>query len=223
MLTVLTMTGERPEAFALCQKWMQRQTLEDVTWVIVDDGREPQNLTIDRPDWEIIVLRPKPYWQPGQNTQARNILVSKDFVGDRLAIVEDDDWYAPDWLETLDSALNDADLVGEINAKYYNVKTKTARKLPNKNHASLCATGMKGQGINSLWAAALMNSQFIDIDLWNCEVSKKFLDTSKVIGIKGLPGRPGIGMGHKYDFHGQKDKTGEILKSWIGDDWLVYF
>lgn len=53
-LTLLTATGERQEAFDLCQRWMQRQTFEgSVRWVIVDDGEKEQKITFNRKNWNI--------------------------------------------------------------------------------------------------------------------------------------------------------------------------
>lgn len=69
MLTLVTATGARPEAWALCERWMLRQTFAGpVRWVIVDDGPEPQPITFRRAGWELVLIRPAPFWRPGQNT-----------------------------------------------------------------------------------------------------------------------------------------------------------
>ena len=94
-----------------------------VRWIVVDDGPVPQAIEFARPEWELEVVRPEPLWQPGENTQARNLQAGLDQVPDGapLLIIEDDDHYAPSWLRMADNALGRAELVGETRARYYNV------------------------------------------------------------------------------------------------------
>ena len=40
-ITLITPTGDRPLAFALCQNWMRKQTVLPFQWVVVDDGKIP--------------------------------------------------------------------------------------------------------------------------------------------------------------------------------------
>lgn len=100
MLTLLTATGARPHAWAICQRLMHAQRYGGlIRWIIVDDGPEPQPVTFQRVGWRVDIVRPQPCWQPGQNTQARNLLSGLALVPDddaRIAIIEDDDHYAPD-------------------------------------------------------------------------------------------------------------------------------
>lgn len=225
MLTLLTATGSRPEAWALCQKWMQRQSYAaPVRWIIVDDGEAAQAIKFKKRGWTLEVIRPEQHWQPGQNTQARNLLAGLALVGadDRLVIIEDDDWYAPDWLQTVNAALDRAELVGERVARYYNVRQSKFREFPNDNHASLCATAMRGQAINTFRSVCRPGINFIDMVLWNAHADRQVFDGSRVIGIKGLPGRSGIGIGHSREFVGDIDHGGEVLESWVGSDAAVY-
>jgi len=41
------------------------------------------------------------------------------------------------------------------------------------------------------------------------------------VGIKGVPGRTGIGVGHRADF-GQPDPGGNTLRAWIGERASAY-
>ena len=226
MLTLLTMTGERQEAFELCQRWMQRQTYSGVVrWVIVDDGREPSPVTIDRSNWLIHVVRPEPLWAPGQNTQARNILAGLNVIGAdaSVVVIEDDDWYAPDWLETVSVALGKAELVGETCARYYNVAQRKAKTHDNHTHASLCSTALRGGALNTLRSVCRPGIQFIDVLLWQAHSDKHLFSGDGVVGIKGLPGRPGIGVGHDRKFNGKPDPHLKVLRSWIGEDIGAYF
>jgi hypothetical protein len=220
MLTLLTATGCRPKAWAICEKLMQRQDYQgELQWIIVDDGATEQPIRFNRDKWLTIVLRPKPFWKLGDNTQSRNLSEGMQLVNadDKLVIIEDDDVYAPDYLTWINTMLEDADLVGESHARYYNLRTKMARPLSNAQHASLCSTAMKGAAIETFRQELKPGVKFIDINLWENFKGRKILHRgNRVVGLKGLPGREGIGMGHKNDFQGQIDMNGSILRQWTG-------
>jgi hypothetical protein len=225
VLTLLTATGARPEAWALCERLMARQDYAGpVHWIIVDDGPEPQPVTFQREGWTLDVIRPEPHWQPGQNTQSRNLRVGlRDVEPDaRLVIIEDDDWYRSDWLRTVDTALQERELVGEYRARYYNVSTRRGKQLSNTQHASLCSTAMRGAAIDTFRWSCERHAKFIDLELWRKHRSRYLFGGGRVCGIKGLPGRGGIGIGHSKDFAGTHDPDGRILREWIGDDADLY-
>lgn len=219
MLTLLTATGGRPAAFALLEKMMLAQTYAGpVKWIVVDDVFPAQPVTFNREGWELCILSPGPLWKPGDNTQARNLLAGLAHVSAdaKLVIVEDDDHYKADWLEVVDKWLDRAELVGECEARYYNVATKQGRQLSNRHHASLCSTAMRGDAIKAFRDVCRTGAKFIDIELWRKTRSRMLFTGNRVTGIKGMPGRGGIGMGHKRDFRGQHDPDGKLLRSWIG-------
>lgn len=225
MLQVMTPTGARPEAFAHCQRWAAAQDYQDaVRWIIVDDGPDPQVVGKMPPNWSVIVIRPAPFWRQGENTQGRNILKGLEAVNreDPLVIMEDDDYYAPSWLSHVLGHLKHAPLVGEKRSRYYNIKTRVGRELPNEFHASLCACAMVESGIDAFRKAAETKAKFIDMHLWRANVRKRLFAGHKVVGIKGLPGRGGIGIGHRDSFAGRRDPGGELLRSWIGSDAEYY-
>ncbi|HDS1091716.1 TPA: glycosyltransferase family 2 protein [Stenotrophomonas maltophilia] len=225
MLTLLTATGARPAAWALCERWMARQDYAGpVRWIIVDDGPEPQPVTFRREGWQLVLVRPSPHWARGQNTQARNLLKGLAAVGpeERLVIIEDDDWYAPDWLTKVAAELEHAELVGEHCARYYNVEQRRGRQLANTGHASLCSTAMRGSALRDFADACRSRPKFIDLELWRRSRGRRLFGGHRVVGIKGLPGRGGIGMGHDPDFKGEADPCGALLRDWIGADAEVY-
>ncbi len=195
MLTIITPTGGRPEAFAKCVEYMQAQTYADpVRWVVADDC-DPATEVPKVKGWQIIHVRPEPRWQPGENTQARNLLAGLDYVDDKLVVVEDDDAYAPDWLERVSGWLDDDDLVGEAPSLYRHLNGHE-KWMNNKRHASLCATAMKGAAINEFREILKQGGKLIDCRLWKMG-GKLYPWDGGVIGIKGYPGRPGIGIGHR--------------------------
>jgi hypothetical protein len=226
MLTLLTATGCRPKAWAICEQLMQAQTYTGpVHWIIVDDGETPQPVQFQREGWRLTVVRPTPYWKPGDNTQARNLKAGMEFVEDgaKLVALEDDDAYHPQYLEMVDKWLDTADLVGECMARYYNLPNRKYRQLSNMNHASLCSTAMKGAAIDAFARELKPGVQFIDLNLWkNFTGPRRLYHTKMVVGIKGLPGRTGIGMGHRAEFGGKIDKDGAVLRQWLGEAAKLY-
>lgn len=215
----------RPQAWAICERLMAAQDYPGpVRWVIVDDGPQAQPVTFRRSGWSLEVVRPEPFWRAGENTQARNLLAGLAGLPQdaRVAIIEDDDWYAPDWLTTVERELDCAELVGERRSRYYNLSVRRGRELPNSSHASLCSTALRGGAIDALRWACRSGETFIDKLLWQQHRSKHLFDGHRVVGIKGLPGRPGIGIGHRPEFRGHEDPNGALLRQWIGKDVVLY-
>lgn len=220
-LTLLTPTGFRPQAWALCQRWMAAQDYSGpVRWLVVDDGPVAQEVTLEREGWRIEVLRPEPFWQSGQNTQARNLLCGLAQVEDGapLLIIEDDDYYTPDWLSTASAALQQHDLVGETRMMYYNIQYRQWLQHSNANHASLCATGVKGTALTALRAVCSPQIRYADLALWRSYRGRRHLFSgARVTGIKGLPGRGGICQAHRQNFASHsKDDSGKRLIQRIG-------
>ena len=221
MLTLLTATGARPEAWTFCERWMLAQDYHGpVRWLVVDDGAQPQPIGFSRDGWKLELIRPTPAWDLGQNTQARNLLAGLAVIApeDRVVIIEDDDWYASDWLSYVAKELETADLVGECRARYYNLAHRRARQMSNNSHASLCSTAIKGAAITSFREACERQPKFIDLELWRRSKEKRVFGGHRVVGMKGLPGRHGIGIGHLRQFSGCYDADGSLLREWIGGD-----
>lgn len=217
MLTLLTATGARPEAWAICERLMARQDYAGpVRWVVVDDGPEPQPVTFARDGWELTVVRPEPVWAPGKNTQARNLRHGLDRIPPdaRVVVIEDDDWYARDWLTHVAGELDRSSLVGERRSRYYNVITGCGKAMENTDHASLCSTAVRGKALAAL-RTTCVRGRHIDLRLW--KRGGRLFDGCRVVGIKGLPGRGGIGQGHRGDFGEPVD-----LRQWIGEDAGLY-
>lgn len=195
MLSVITPTGGRPEAFAVLAECIRRQTCRDFEWVIVDDC-DPET-DVPAVHDRITRVRPQPRWQPGQNTQARNLLEGiKAARGDAIAVMEDDDWYCDEWIAQCIEWASEHELAGEGDSHYYNVANGTGRAMCNTRHASLCATVLRGAALDRLVSICRDGGKLIDCRLWagggHFEPWR-----GRVVGIKGMPGRPGIGVGHQ--------------------------
>ncbi len=216
----LTPTGMRPEGLALLGEYLNAQTYKGtLTWVIVDDCDPGTRVPRMRKGITVDVVRPGWRWQPGENTQARCMalgLAGRVGINDAVIILEDDDVYLPEHVSNMLFWLEKADLVGERDSWYYNVTTGRWRILPGKFHASLCSVACKGQATDHLLRLCQGGGKMLDMRLWRTFAGpKKLLDSHNVIGIKGLPGRPGIGVGHRDRF-GSID-VNNTLQTWIGD------
>jgi hypothetical protein len=219
VLTLLTPTGTRPEAWALCERWMARQTYAGpVRWIVIDDGFEPQPMTFCRAGWELTVIRPAQKWRVGENSQARNLREALKLVRPdaRVAVIEDDDWYAPGWLERVDAELRDFDLVGQGWNCYYHVKTGAVRINDNDKHASLCASAFKGKALQVFRTQCERAPRLIDAVMWKHCAHRHCFKARLVIGMKGMPGRAGIAGGHNLE------GAPFDLSEWIGDDHRAY-
>lgn len=221
-VTVITCTGGRELAFALCERWMARQTYRgDIQWICVDDVATPTPCTMGQ-----TVIRPVPAWTPGENTLARNLLAAFPHVKhDKVVFWEDDDFYAPGYLQAMADALDRAPLAGEFPACYYNILTRqywTGSEHPH--HASLCQTAIRAEMIPALAEMCKRRRDHIDINFWRESKADKFwVRDAGCVGIKGLPGRPGIGMGHRPRFWWPHDSDGSMLRAWIGEDVAAYW
>lgn len=182
MITAITPTGGRPDALALADRWMQAQTCQDFRWIVLDDC-DPASPKPERADE---IIRPGWRWQEGDNTQHASMLALLEQAGDKVIIVEDDDYYAPEYIELMADALTRHDLVGECNALYYHVGQRAWKEMRNEHHASLCSTAVKGSARQKLVEVCKQGHRMIDIVLWRSHPGKLFKSRFSV-GIKGLP------------------------------------
>ncbi len=226
MITLITPTGSRQEAFTRCEYYMQRQTYKGpIHWIVIDDS-EPKTVLSIKPDSNIKVeyVRGPVAWTPHINTQRPNmheamLRVKPDTKG--IFVIEDDDYYSPTYLETLIWMLNRFDVVGEANNKYYGIKSRSYREWKNVNHASLCSTALTYKAYQTLYDAVNSGELFMDMSFWRKAFERGhkamlFMGVNNGIGMKQLPGRHGIGAGH--DPEGQeftKDPAFDMLKRWI--------
>lgn len=223
-VTIITCTGGRPEAFSLCAKFVDRQTWRgSLQWIVVDDTEDTVAVP-PRDGYEIIA--PLRIWKPGQNTLGINLLSAMGAVQyDKVLFIEDDDWYSPDYVQVMADRLDDACITGETQARYYHVPSRQYWQLDNSAHASLCSTGIRCELLPVIRRICESpDPNFIDVRLWE-SVPGFLRQDHHTVGIKGLPGRPGIGIGHRPDMSRgdwHHDPNLIKLREWVGDDVALY-
>jgi hypothetical protein len=205
---------------------MAAQTQQPNQWIVVDDGIVPTQTTMGQ-----TVIRRQRLPDDPQYTLIPNLLAGLDAIdGGSVGIVEDDDYYSPGWIEWLVGELESSDIAGEGNAIYYHVGRRAWWNNRNARHASLCQTGFKASVVPILKRLCASPSPFVDVGLWN---AAKHLPASLrcwsapqrpfAVGIKGMPGRKGIGAGHIRDCSQYRDDPAMAwLSDLIGDDAKAY-
>ncbi len=231
MLTIVTTTHDRPFCFSLCEKWVARQTLQPDQWIVVNDSQEPQAYSYTMGQ-EVVV---RDQGQDKLPSICENWLAALPLIkGDVVAVIEDDDWYSPDYLATLVPLLDSVDMAGVSNAYYYTLPTRRWRKLGNKNHASLAATVFRASVLPQMARTCrVFKSVYLDMYLWaECgpvwpgtkTLIPQPLDDGRMlqVGFKRMPGARGLGMGHTNQ-SGTYDSAWLTLRKWIGrEDAKVY-
>ena len=221
ILTLITLTGGRPEGFALCQQWMREQTYTGpVRWIIVDDCLPETEVGPMPPNWEVEVLRPESCWQPGQNTQARNMRLALSVIEEdaNVVFIEDDDCYSPEWLEVVSRELMHHTLAGQLLSPKYNLATRRWRLRTNARMASLCCTAVRGRDLKRFRAIAEAGPKLMDVPLWRQSSGANLFAGQYVTSLKCVPGRAGLDSGHAIDFGTKDDPTGRLLSQWIGSE-----
>lgn len=217
-ISVITPTADRPRGIELCERYMARQTVQPHEWIVADGGNVAAKLTMGQRH----LHHPSP---PGAANLAGNIQRALDAVtGDAVVIVEDDDHYSPGHLAACRVGLQANPAYGCSWLIYFNVAHRCWVKMANRGSA-LCQTAFRADLIPEMLAAAREASAAgkfnIDGRFW-ANRTRMATGQQTVIGIKGLPGTPGLGIGHRpKSYPGRNwrpDPKLEHLRKLIGED-----
>ncbi len=228
-VTALTCTSDRPEAIALLEKFMARQTVKPTEWIILDDGNVPVVPTMGQRH----IFCPECRGGTSMINKLKLAFTPGYITSDIVVIAEDDDYLAPTWIETCAKNLGDGriDLFGEGRAVYYNVRDRWWFDHANMSHASLCSTAFTKRLYPLVHRLCSDPNPFIDDRLWKNASGnrKRLLDPLShggkrlVVGIKAMPGKVGYGSGHtREDRNAKQDPDGAKLRELIGDDAALY-
>jgi hypothetical protein len=237
MNTVVTCTGDRPVCLSLLIKWMNAQTIKPDQWLIIEDGKTPisEELINAMPEYADIIRR-EPLEKDPKHTLCLNMKAALPFIeGNKIIFCEDDEYYAPRYIEVMSRYLESYEVVGIGKSRYYHLPSFKYFIHGNCDHASLAQTGISKSFLPEL-KRLLEGDSFIDVRIWNIIGGKLIkqkrigIDGQRVgqrgflfddaisneflyVGMKGLPGRAGIGCGHQAI--GTFDNDQKILKKWI--------
>lgn len=231
LITLITPTGGRPEAWQLCQKYILNQTTvksgTPIQWIVVNDCPDvPLPMLTETKlakNIEMQIIIPQKLWRDGINTQRTNMDESLKFVkGDFVFVIEDDDCYLPNYIDTMLWLLQKWDFVGQGNSRYYNIQSRSYKEWRNYKHTSLCETAFKKSKLDCLDRAINSGQLFFDVQLWEIIKNERhsyllFEHIGLICGMKGLPGKKGIGGGHvSNDPSFTPDPGFDKLREWIG-------
>jgi hypothetical protein len=222
MITAITCTGDRHATFKFCEMWMSRQTKQPDQWIIVDDGKTPTEVCY-KSDKLVQYVRREPKVDDPPHTLGLNLRTALPRVlWDKIIFIEDDDYYRPDFVEKMDKWLDKSNICGQPNAIYYNIQYRWWHQHSNTSHASLCQTGIRKDLIRFLLPLCEQNLRYVDIDLWRIAQGRHYLDVGDrlCVGLKGLPGRGGIGTGHETQSANDPDYS--HFRKLLGEDAAVY-
>jgi hypothetical protein len=183
-------------------KLMEQQTRQADIDIIVD---MPYNGTMDLPDRYRIGFE---------------IAFSQ---GANLALaIEDDDYYAPDYIERMVSEWGlqgMPDMIGIDKTTYYHIGQKAYKTMEHPNRASMFCTGITERVMHFDFG----KSVWLDILLWGLPVKKAMCKEAPIaLGIKHGEGICG-GSGHKATYqYEHKDYEGKYLKRITKEDYEFY-
>ncbi len=217
-ITLITCTGNRSQAFKLCEHYVARQKTDlSIQWLVVTDGK-------DKIESDAIsqLIKSKNKRVEGVNSLGANILLALPHIeSDNVLFIEDDDWYSANYVQYYYDALSKYDLFGQGCAKYYNIKYNNYHIHKNTQHVSLCQTGIKTNLLLQNQELFLNEKPFYDIDLWKLGCNKYIEPKSTLcVGIKGL--HEGLGIGHQNNVWWQRDNNDNVLQGFIGEDYALY-
>lgn len=231
MITAITPTGDRPLALSLCCRWMEAQTRRPDQWIIVDDGKTEIYKSL--PDFAqkldgLCYVRRVPEPNDPKFTLSENLKAAIPYIrSEKILIIEDDEYYAPGYIEAVSKHLNKAEVAGIGRSRYYHLPSGGYMIIGNMGHASLAETGFRKSFIPEFIKVLMPGKLYIDYAIWRAAKRRRparvFYDKPPLyVGIKGLPGRRGIGRGHDPRIYRKRDADRSVLKRWIPNDYRVY-
>lgn len=227
MITAITTTHNRPELFALLERWVSRMSFKPTQWIVLNDSDPEYLAQYKYTCGQDVLIRNKQYRLHPLCAQWYFLLNEHldKIKGDTIAVLEDDDFYHKDYLAGIGELMYPEDfdplLVGFVNERYYSLPRREYRNVNNIQHAALASTGFKREILELVKFCAALGDEYIDFQLWKMQGPKMVLPVQREdgtawhIGIKGLGG---ISPSHRESLDGTADPDFAQLRRWIGND-----
>lgn len=225
MISIITCTADRPLPFALCQLWGSRALAyferkhprERIEWIVCDNGEQPAECLCGQ-----IHIKRKPCARP-LDSFATNLLTGLCAArGEAILFLEDDDYYAEDYVARMFAELKGHDLVAPAKPKYYAPLVRGYQEFTSDQYMSLARSACSKQAAALLKAIVKgFRDCFFDRRLWSAVRNRAVFESDAVlqVGIKGLPGKRGFETQHEErHVWPLTDSDGSVLKSWIGEE-----
>ena len=149
--------------------------------------------------------------------------------GQNVIVLEDDDWYGPEYVATMAAFLEEVELAGFTGFLLYNVCYRRYRPWDKTAFTCMSHTAFRRNVVPLLQKLIQdHNTAYPDVLLWQQSLKKRVWEVSSetnrlTVGLKGLPGRAGLSFGHRprwsafrFDPHAAK------LREIIGEDVDLY-
>lgn len=208
-ISVVTPTCGRPEALTLTERMLKRQTLQPTEWHVISGAGRP----------------------PGVLNFLTNLLAGlEQSTGDVVLFVEDDDHYHATHVAAMARLVWQPGVLtaGDSTIRYYHVGARRYRIMTNAGSA-LCQTAIRREAVPMLQTVieqCLLNfDPAVDVAWWRTcpRPAQALAPVRTVVGMKGLPGTPGLGIGHLASGpRWQPDPDGKVLRDWVGRDEAWY-
>ena len=233
---LFTMASDQHVGFSFATRYVNRCLLDSeisARWLIVDDGAEPVPIPLDELRCDVDYVRREPENITGMDSLRRNLRTGLDRMltygcdPETVVFFVEDDWLAGDWMTDALKAFSENEnllLFGETGTRYYNVASRRHHTFRPNGRSALACTAMRMHPGIIRWIidyALPERTIMMDDRLWrkgpirDCD---KILrpESRYCVGIKGLPGKAGLGMGHRFDERHPQDADLTLLKEWVG-------
>lgn len=203
--------GDRPQFLSNAHRLLEAQTLKPTHVEVVDDP--PADLLKKDITWRYRIGCER--------------ILSKNPSTDAIVLIEDDDWYAPIYLEVISQNWVNSGkpmIYGIGETIYYHLSMRGWYNQVHPTRASAMSTLISAQGARQMqWPAD--NYVFTDIELWKKLKGLTFRPPAPIsIGIKHGIGLCG-GIGHRKDLaqYRTHDKDFAWLRSKVDPDSFNFY
>jgi hypothetical protein len=197
---IITPTRDRPKMLDYCTLQVGRFIIQPQRHYIIDYA--PINDNVDISDRIIMGIN----------------MAKRDGI-DLVFVIEDDDYYKPDYIEMFGD-VSEYDFLGCEKTTYYHLINKTHQEFIHPLRSSLFTTGFRVSAVDKL----RLPTTFVDMELWNYarKYRTKFISDTGAVGIKGHGfGKTG-GNGHVKKF-AKSDYNYSWLRNNISEEAFKFY